>query len=376
MKTRVFLLFLISLMSARMAYAADIVLVQVADYSASRAALGKAMRTGAQMVFSKANADGSLGANKIKFLTFDDQYKPEETVRILEKVLVENKPALVVGVLGTANAGAVLKGGILERFQTTLVAPYTGADSLRVPVNPWVFHIRASYAEEVERIVQHYAAFGLKRIAVFHENDAFGKFIYASFQQSIAKHEMQEAVDLVIERGSTDMANVVERLRKADPQGIVIGTAGAPTAGFLKAIGGANLRAFRYGLSVNDVPSIVTTAGLENAAGFGQVQVMPDPTSGCGLKVCQEFNAAYKKYGDQSVSPSPSMMEGYMAARLAIEALRRIKGNIDNKSAYAALNGIGEVDLGGFRLNYARDQRTGSKYMDLGIVNKRGGMMY
>jgi branched-chain amino acid transport system substrate-binding protein len=79
-------------------------------------------------------------------------------------------------------------GGLLERYQTALVAPYTGADSLRSPVNPWVFHIRASYSEEVERIVKHYASFGLKKIAVFHENDAFGNFIFEGDKHAKAQN--------------------------------------------------------------------------------------------------------------------------------------------------------------------------------------------
>lgn len=83
--------------------ATEILIAQVADYSASRAALGKAMKAGAEMAFNKANSSGSLGKDKIRFVTFDDQYKPEETVRLLDKVLSEQKPAIVLGVLGTAN---------------------------------------------------------------------------------------------------------------------------------------------------------------------------------------------------------------------------------------------------------------------------------
>lgn len=376
MKTRVVMLFLAVLISVGEAAAGEIVIVQIADFSASRAALGKAMRAGAQMAFARANAEGSLGTGKIRFVTFDDQYQPDETVKILEKVLIEQKPALVLGLLGTANTGAVLKAGLLERHQTALVAPYTGADSLRSPVNPWVFHIRASYSEEVERIVKHYASFGLKKIAVFHENDAFGNFILQVFKQAMAKHGIPESVELAVERGSMDMANVKQILQKANPQGIVIGTAGAPTAEFVKSIGVANLRAFRYGLSVNDVPSIISTAGVKNAQGFGQVQVMPDPTGGCKIDLCRKFNADYKQFGDKTVAPSPSMMEGYLAAQLSIEAIRRIKGNIDNKSVQDALNRIGQVDLGGFLLDFANGRRAGSKHMDLGIISRTGQMMY
>lgn len=361
---------------AQHAGAAEILVAQVADYSASRAALGKAMKAGAEMAFSKTNSSGSLGKDKIRFVTFDDQYKPDETVRLLEKVLNEQKPAIILGVLGTANTGAVLKAGLLERARTPLIGPYTGADSLRTPANPWVFHIRASYAEEVDRIVKHYATLGLSNIAVLHENDAFGTFIYGAFQQAVKKYGVRQSVDLVIERGSTDMGKVLDTLKTADAQGIVIGTAGGPTAAFVKSLGEANLRAFRYALSVNDISSIIATAGLANAQGFGQVQVMPDPTSGCKLKICRDFNADYQQFGDKSIPPSPTMMEGYVSAQLAVAALQRVQGEIDGRSVKEALNRVGHFEFGGFMLDFGNGQHNGSKYTDLGIVSRNGRMMY
>lgn len=265
---------------------------------------------------------------------------------------------------------------MLERAQTPLIAPYTGADSLRTPVNPWVFHIRASYAEEVDRIVKHYATLGMSNIAVLHENDAFGAFIYNAFQAAATKYGVRQSIDLVIERGSTDMSKVLDTLKKANAQGIVIGTAGAPTAAFVKTLGEANLRAFRYALSVNDISSIIASAGLGHAQGFGQVQVMPDPTSGCKLKICRDFNADYQKFGDKSIPPSPTMMEGYLSAQLALAALQRVQGEIDGRSVKEALGRVGHFDFGGFMLDFGSGQRSGSKYTDLGIVTRSGRMMY
>lgn len=364
------------LLIASQAGATEIVIAQVADYSASRAALGKAMRVGAEIVFNKANKTGLLGHNKIRFITLDDQYKPEETVRLLRKVLTEQKPAIVLGVLGTANAGAVLKAGLLERNQTPLIAPYTGADSLRTPVNPWVFHIRASYADEVDRIVMHYATLGLTRIAVLHEDDAFGQFINRAFQEAVDKYHISQTTDLTIARGSTKMGEITRMLEKSDVQGIVIGTAGDVTAAFVKQLGTANLRAFRYALSVNDIASIIITAGLANTQGFGQVQVMPDPTSGCKLKICRDFSADYQKFGNKSIAPSPTMMEGYLSAQLVVAALQHVNGMVDGQSVREALNRVGQFEFGGFVLDYTNGRRSGSRYTDLGIVSRSGKMMY
>ncbi len=358
------------------ARATEIVVAQVADFSASRAALGKAMKAGAEMVFVKVNASGGVGGRSIRFVTLDDQYRPEETVRLLGKVIAEQRPAIILGVLGTANTAALLKAGILERAGIPLIAPYTGADSLRVPVNPWVFHIRASYADEVERIVRHYATLGLTQLAILYENDAFGQFIYSAFEAASKKYPLTHVVPLVIERGSSDMSAVIAELKRANTQGIVIGTAGAPTAEFVKQLGQANLRAFRYALSVNDVSSIIATAGLAYAQGFGQVQVMPDPTAGCVLRICRDFIRDYRQLGDKSMPPSPSMMEGYLAAQLAVAALEHTQGAADGRAVREAIERVGRFDIGGFTLDFSDGRRAGSRYTDLGIVNRVGHMMY
>lgn len=356
--------------------AQDIVVAQVADYSASRAPLGNAMKAGADMVFAKANATGGVNGRKVRFLTLDDQYKPEETVRLLEQVLVEHKPALIVGVLGTANTGAVLKSGLLDRHRVPLIAPYTGADSLRAPTHPWVFHIRASYAEEVERIVKHYATLGMAQLAILHEDDAFGQFIHSAFEAACRKHGISSVRRLVIARGSTDMGEAIAELKRSSTQGIVIGTAGAPTAAFVKQLGEHNVRAFRYALSVNDVANIIATASLTHAQGFGQVQVMPDPTSGCTLALCRAFLADYKEYGDKTVPPSPNMMEGYVAGLLALAALERTTGVPDGRMVQEAIARVGRFEFGGFLLDFSNGKRAGSKYTDLGIISRNGRMMY
>ncbi|WP_292932299.1 ABC transporter substrate-binding protein [Noviherbaspirillum sp.] len=361
---------------AQAVQASEIVVAQIADYSASRAPLGAALKAGAEMVFAKVNAAGGVGGRKIRFVTRDDQYKPEETVRLLEKVLAEQKPALILGVLGTANTGAVLKAGILERAHVPLIAPYTGADSLRTPVNPWVFHVRASYAEEVERIVKHYATLGLTKLAILHEDDPFGQFIYSAFDKAAAKYPFASTTRLTIARGSTDMTAAIAELKQANVQGIVIGTAGQPTAAFIRQLGLAKLSAFRYALSVNDTASIIAAAGLAHAHGFGQVQVMPDPTSGCKLQICRTFLADYQHYGDKAVPPSPSMMEGYVAARLAVAALERTAGSPDGQAVQESISRTGRFEIGGFELDFSNGKRAGSQYTDLGMISRSGRMMY
>ncbi len=356
--------------------AGEIVIVQVADFSASRAQLGKAMRAGAEIVFNKANSENGVSGHKVKFITFDDGYDPKQTVSLLENVFKDLRPTLILGLVGTANTGAALKSGFLEKYQTALIGPYTGADVLRSDDTKRVFHIRASYSEEIDRLVHHYSQMRFAKIALIYENDAFGLSVRSAYQKAIAQYGIQQSVEIEITRGQTEMAERMREIKVQNPQGIIVGTAGTPTAAFVKAAGEADLRAFRYGLSVNDVTSILKMAGHQHARGFGQVQVMPDPTSGCKLQICRDFNADYKAFGDKSLTSSPSMMEGYVAARISLIALSKVKGKINSQSVYEALNTIGRIELGGLHFDFSNGKRAGSNYMDIGMIDRAGKMMY
>jgi branched-chain amino acid transport system substrate-binding protein len=358
------------------ANASDIVIVQVADYSASRAALGKALRAGAQTAFAHANETGGIKGSKIRFVHYDDNYKPDETVKLVQQSFERDKPVLLLGVVGTANTAELRKREVLEKGDIALLAPYTGADSLRTPYTPNIFHIRTSYSEEVDRMVKHLSSIGIKKIAIFHENDPFGNFIYGAFEEASKRHSTQIAARAVVERGATDLGNALAPLLQAQPGAVIVGTAGAPTVNFIRAARAAGLSQPLIGLSVNDLPSILTGVGNQVARGFGQVQVMPDPLACKGLKICQDLSAQYAKHGDKSVSLSPVVMEGYVAGRTAIEALKRIKGIPTAKTMRAALESLSDVNLGGFGLSFGEGKRAGSTYMDVGVVNGRGQMIY
>ena len=105
----------------------------------------------------------------------DDGYKVDETVRLTREMLAKPEVVALFGFAGTANIGKLLTDKVLEEGGAALVAPYTGGEPLRNPFNPWIFHVRAGYADEAEHMVQQLTTLGMKRIAVMYQDDGFGK---------------------------------------------------------------------------------------------------------------------------------------------------------------------------------------------------------
>lgn len=151
----------------------EILIGQFAAISGPAAQLGQRMQVGMQVYFNAVNAQGGVHGRAIKLITRDDGYEPEKAVAAVKALIQEDRVFALAGSVGTPTGLAALP--VLTEQQVPLVGMFTGAQALREPFNRYVFHVRARYFDETERIVQHLTTLGIKKIAVFYQNDAYGK---------------------------------------------------------------------------------------------------------------------------------------------------------------------------------------------------------
>ncbi|MDP3825446.1 MAG: ABC transporter substrate-binding protein, partial [Polaromonas sp.] len=153
----------------------DLVIGQVAPLTGTIAGTGNEYVAGGAAYFAWVNDNGGIYGRKIRVVLKDDSYKPDQTLALTRQLLAEDKPLALFGFVGTGNVLALNKNKVLEDAGIALLAPYTGAQDLREPMNPHIFHIRASYTDETARMVEHLHTIGLRRFAVMYQDDPFGK---------------------------------------------------------------------------------------------------------------------------------------------------------------------------------------------------------
>jgi ABC-type branched-subunit amino acid transport system substrate-binding protein len=147
------------------------------------------------------------------------------------------------------------------------------------------------------------------------------------------------------------------------------------SANFIRDLRAAGVHVPVIGYSVNDYANIVKVAGLEAARGTGFTQVMPDPAH-CNRPICREFNRSFKQYGPKDAVANPNTMEGYVAARVLTEGLRRAGPGASGSALMKALEGLSGLDLGDFVIAYSPSNRNGSKYIDIGVLSRDGSLRY
>lgn len=355
---------------ARPALGAEIVIGQVAPLSGVLASTGQQMVLGAKIYFDWVNAQGGVHGATIRQEVADDGYKVPDTARLARALLAKPEVVALFGFAGTANITQLLADGVLEQGGAALVAPYTGGESLRSPFNPWIFHLRASYADEAEHMVQQLTTLGMSRIAVMYQDDGFGKAGLAGVEAALAKRGLKPLAAAGYERNTDQVEAAAQTIRAADAQAVVMiainKSAGAFTKRYRELGGGAQLMS----ISVVDPAEIVKIAGHKNARGLGISQVVPYPYQP-RLPVVREYRQLLKQYAPNA-EVNYTNFEEFLGAKVLVEALRRAGPEPTRAKVIKALESLRNFDLGGITVNYSPTNRVGSRYVEVTVIDADG----
>ena len=356
-----------------LATAADLVIGQVAPLSGVLASTGRQMVIGGQIYFDAINAQGGVHGAKIRHEVVDDGYKVAETVRLTREMLARPEVVALFGFAGTANVTQLLTDGVLDVGGAALVAPYTGGESLRNPFNPWIFHVRAGYADEAEHMVQQLTTLGMNRIAVMYQDDGFGKAGLLGVTNALDKRKLKLAVAAGYERNTDKVEEAVKKIKASDAQAIIMVSVNKSTAAFMKLYRESGGGAQMYNISVVDPAELVKLAGLKNAHGLGISQVVPYPYM-ANMPVVREYQTLLKKYAPKELVNYTSFEE-FVGAKVLVEALRRAGPNPTRAKVVKALETMGSYDTGGITVSYSPSNRIGSRYVEVTVIGSTGKLL-
>lgn len=346
------------------AMAKDLVVVQVAPMSGPQAVTGKAIAAGAKLYFDHINAQGGINGSQIRLLSRDDVQKPEETVRLVKESLRSDEPVAFLGTVGTNNVEALIRDGSLGRSGTPLIGAVSGASSV-IGV-PGVFVVKASYRDEAEALFNRLAPLGQKKLGIVFQDDALGKDVLAGAEAAAAKHGVELVAKAGYERNTTKVEAAVEAMLKAAPQAILLGGTTAAGIEFVRQYRQRGGVSTLYGLSIIDTQQLLGKLGPAVARGYAFSTVVPQEQSTLPL------NREYAKLKAAANNPdlSSRSLEGYIAARVLVAALRQ--GATTGPAVQKAVSGMRKLDLGGYVVDFASNQRAGSTYVDFAMFGEGG----
>lgn len=352
----------------------DLVIGQVAPLTGTIAGTGNEYVAGGAAYFAYVNDNGGIYGRKIRVALKDDSYKPDQTLALTRQLLAEEKPLALFGFVGTGNVLALNKNKVLEEAGIALLAPYTGAQELRDPVNPLIFHIRASYADETARMVEHLHTIGLRRFAVMYQDDPFGKSGLAGAESALKKLGMTAVATGSYDRAKPEEVDgAVSAITPANPDAIIMVSVNRASAAFIKKMRAQGSKARLFSISVVNFKELLKNAGEDNARGIGISQVMPYPYSTLA-PVAREFQTLMAKYQPDKVV-SYASMESFIAAKILVEAMRRSGADPTRQKIITQLEKMNSYDAGGFKVSFSPENRVGSKFVEVTVIGRDGRLL-
>ena len=343
-----------------------ILLGQAAVFSGPAQQLGIQMRNGIKAYFDYVNERGGIYGRKLELVTEDDRYEPAVAPAASKKLIEEHRVFALLGYVGTPTGVAHLP--VITQAKVPLVGMFTGAEALRAPLNRYVFHVRASYYDETEKIVEQVVSTGGKKISVFYQNDAYGEAGRKGTELALTKRGMKIFSSGTVERNTLKVEDAVKSINASEPDAIVMVGAYAACAEFIKQMKKSGSGATFYNVSFVGSKALADALGAEGS-GVAVSQVVPFPW-GTAVPVVREYQQLAQKasFNDYNFSA----MEGFLTAKVMVEGLRRAGKNPTREGLVDALERMQDVDLGGFYVSYSPQNHAGSKFVDLTIIGRNG----
>ncbi|QTN30165.1 ABC transporter substrate-binding protein [Rhodoferax sp. AJA081-3] len=342
---------------------------QPSGFTGSAAAGVKENTEGAKLYIDAVNRQGGVHGQQIELVTVDDKFDPATTAKVGRALITEKNVLALFLNRGTPHSQALLP--ILAELRVPLVAPSTGAMVLHDPVNPWVFNVRATYQREAIKAIHHLASLGVSRIAVLQTDDSFGADAALGAEKGFAATGLKPALLQKFPREKPDLAELASKVKASDAQAVLyIGSSNNVASG-VKALRESGQTLQVVTLSNNASEGFIKALG-EHARGVIVTQVFPNERA-VNYRLIKEAQELAKTKGLSGVSPA--MIEGFAAAKVLVEGLRRAGPKPTPSGLRDALESMHKFDLGGLDVSYSANDHSGLDFADLSIIGSDGKFM-
>jgi len=339
----------------------------VGPFSGSARELGRQMKLGIDAAFNRVNDAGGIEGRKLRLVAADDGYEPTRTLDAMKQLYDKEQVFGFIGNVGTPTAAVAIPYA-LEKKELFFGA-FTGASLLRNdPPDRYVFNYRASYAEETDAAV-HYLIkmrhLQPRQIAVLAQQDAYGDAGFAGVAKAFRALGVDDSAILRLgyKRNTVEVDEAISELKAQKPaiRAVVMVATYRAAAKFIE-----KTRDQFPGLIYSNVSFVGSTQladelmmlGPRFANGVIVTQVVP--AVGGYSSAVLEYKGALTKYFPGE-APDYVSLEGYVAATVLIDALKKTGAQLDTEKLIDTLENTHNLDLGlGTQLNYGRAEHQAS----------------
>lgn len=310
--------------------------------------LGSQYTLGSKVWFNEVNAAGGIHGRRIDFLTYDDAYEPDKTVANSRQLIAEDSVFMLFDYVGTPTSVQIIE--MVHDEDIPSFGFLTGAEALRTPFRPNMFHVRASYYHEAEGAIAYFVDhLGLEKIAVMYQDDAFGLAVLAGVQLSMRRRGLEIIATDGFARGSLELDRPVDTISNSGADAVILVGTYTPLAKFIKGVHEAGHQPYFHTVSFVGSEAF-GRAILEEDVDRSQfdriivTQVVPSPYSE-DLEAVRDYQAQLTKHFPEE-TPNFVSLEGYINARALTRVLSETGRNLSRERMKQTIESMPRIDIG------------------------------
>lgn len=329
---------------------------------------------GYRLYFDQVNASGGVNGRRVRLVHRDDNLDAARMVEVTREMIADQSIVMLAGFLNTPGLTQIARQEILGKAGIAMVAPFQGNRDIIAAEN--MFPFRSGYTDEIRALVEEAKATHKRRLAIVYMNVAFGPGLAKFAETAVRDFGLTTATVIGYEpapdKAEASIREAVRTVVDSRPDGVLLVAAGRGAFEFVKGFRATPIGlAPVYALSVIQANDLIKVAGLDAARGVILSQAVPYPFSGT-LPVTREFLQLVKARPKEEQNVNFATFEGFVGAKIVVEALRRAGPNPTRKRVVEVLRTMGELDLGGVTVDYSANARHGWRGVDMTIIGSNG----
>jgi branched-chain amino acid transport system substrate-binding protein len=339
----------------------------IVPLTGQQASTGKQIKAAVEL-YMKEHGD-SVAGKKIEVIVKDDGAVPDNTKRIAQELIVNDKVSVIAGFGVTPAALAAAPLATEAKVVELVMAAGTSIITER---SPYIARTSFTLAQSTVPMADWAAKNGIKKVVTMVSDFAPGADAQASFMDSFTKAGGQILEEIKFPLASHDFAPFLQRAADAKPDAIFVFVPSGQGGTFVKQYVERGLD--KAGIKIIG-PGDVTDDDLLN--GMGDQVIGTVTAHFYSADHPSAKNKAYVEAFKKANNFRPNFMSvgGYDGMHLIYEALKKTGGKADGDSLIAAMKGMSWESPRG-PISIDADTRDIVQNVYMRKVEKKGGELY
>jgi len=368
---------ILAILAMSLAFSQDLVVGQVSSQTSPVTAMNaKGLYAGINVYFEHTNAQGGVNGRKVRLVNKDDQLAQGRMIEQTKEFVADKSVIALIAYQNTAGITELAKSGVVGDSRIALIAPFQGDKSIVSAEGFYPF--RSGYPDEVAAMIKEAAFQQKKRLVIVYQSATFGPSMLKLAKELAAKEKLNIVAEIMVETAVADKVEASvnaggSAVANADPDAILLlmgGRAAPMTVGAIKNSSAQDAQL--YGMSILPSAEVYKAAG-DKARGIVITQAVPFPYSAT-LPLVSQYQKLMKQYAPNEPL-SFTTLEGFIAGKITVEAIKRAGNNPTREKVIKALNSMGQYDLGGISVDYSPKSRNGWGSVDLTVIGANGRLL-